>query len=202
MSASIRNVGNQWQSSTYSARSRFRPSFYPNEHGTRSDEIPSLDVRQPLGDERQEPPSDGFEDNVAVAGVPDADVCQRRSLHHTHRFCVEVEREGAAPRRLYIWVLVNIVKEIGMMAAIHLGRDHDKASFATMYPISNAQWKANSELILVTQSPRGLPVRGRQSSRGIRAAQKQLAFQTELAEGIVERSSALPERDLPAESSI
>jgi len=80
----IRGVGNQWQSpSTYSARSRFRPSFFPNEHGTRSDKLPSFDTRQPFGDQRQDSPGDGLEDDLAVTGAPNANVGQRRSLHRT-----------------------------------------------------------------------------------------------------------------------
>jgi hypothetical protein len=93
--------------STYSARSRFRPSFFPNEHGTRADEVPSLGTRQPPGDQRQRPLRDGPKDNVAIAGVPDANVGQCRSLRHIHGFWVwGVEGEEAIRGRFYIGIRV------------------------------------------------------------------------------------------------
>lgn len=83
---SMHGVGNQWQaSSTYSARSRFRPPFFPDEHGTRSDKVPSFVARQPFGDQRQDSSSDSLEDDVAVAGVPNANVGQCRPLHRCAR---------------------------------------------------------------------------------------------------------------------
>jgi len=67
--------------STYSARSRFWPSFFPDEDGTGSDAVPPLDACQSPGDQRQDPPGDGLKDDVTIASVSDAEVGQCRSLH-------------------------------------------------------------------------------------------------------------------------
>jgi hypothetical protein len=81
--STVRDVGSQSRrSSTYSARSGFRPSFFPDEDGTGLDEVPSFDARQSLGDQRQGTPGDGLEDDVAVAGVSDTNVGQCGPLGH------------------------------------------------------------------------------------------------------------------------
>ena len=84
---------------TYSARSRFRPTLFPNEDGARSDELPPFVTRQPSGDQWQDPPSDSFKDDLAVASVPDANVGQCRSLH---RLSVRYGRGGSDPETLFI----------------------------------------------------------------------------------------------------
>lgn len=96
---------------SYSARSRFWPAFFPDEDGTRSDEIPSLVACQPPSDQREDLPGDGLEDDVAIAGVPDADVGQGRSLHgiYTGAGCggVCVGGEKVKPWRFYMWCFIK-----------------------------------------------------------------------------------------------
>lgn len=88
--------GDQWETrmEAHPARSRFRSPFFPNEDGSWFDELPSLDAGQPSGDQRQDPPGDGFEDNVAVAGVPNANVGQGRCLHPIYELRVRGVEEG------------------------------------------------------------------------------------------------------------
>ena len=95
--------------STYSARSRFWPPFFPDEDGTGSDAVPSLDACQSPGDQRQDPPSDGLEDDVAIASIPDANVGQCRSLHPItalgmRGMCVCGEGKSEAEALLYVGV--------------------------------------------------------------------------------------------------